>query len=78
MALRLVFIARVVEGMSIEETAEILSLTETVKTRLHRARSMSRDHVKRKSGPVVMEALPFADRRCDRLTDAVLQRLGCS
>ena len=76
---RLVFITRVVEGMNIEETAEILSLKpETVKTRLHRARAMLRENVERKIGPVVMEAFPFAGRRCERLTDAVLQRLGIS
>jgi len=76
-AFRLVFITRVVEGMNVEETAEILDLKpETVKTRLHRARSMLRDNVEKKIGPVVMEAFPFAGRRCDRLTDAVLKRLG--
>jgi RNA polymerase sigma-70 factor (ECF subfamily) len=74
---RLVFITRVVEGMNVEETAEILNLKpETVKTRLHRARAMLRENVERKIGPVVMEAFPFAGRRCDRLTDAVLKRLG--
>jgi RNA polymerase sigma-70 factor (ECF subfamily) len=74
---RLVFITRVIEGMNVEETAEILGLKpETVKTRLHRARNLLRDNVERKIGPVVMEAFPFAGRRCERLTEAVLQRLG--
>jgi RNA polymerase sigma-70 factor, ECF subfamily len=74
---RLVFITRVVEGMNVEETAEILDLKpETVKTRLHRARAMLRENVERKIGPVAMEAFPFAGRRCERLTDAVLRRLG--
>jgi RNA polymerase sigma-70 factor (ECF subfamily) len=76
-AFRLVFITRVIEGMNVEETAEILSLKpETVKSRLHRARTMLRDNVERKIGPVVMEAFPFAGKRCERLTDAVLKRLG--
>jgi RNA polymerase sigma-70 factor, ECF subfamily len=76
-AFRLVFITRVIEGMNVEETAEILGLKpETVKTRLHRARTMLRDHVESKIGPVVMEAFPFAGRRCERLTEAVLKRLG--
>jgi RNA polymerase sigma-70 factor, ECF subfamily len=76
-AFRLVFITRVIEGMNVEETAEILSLKpETVKSRLHRARNMLRDNVERKIGPVVMEAFPFAGKRCERLTDAVLKRLG--
>jgi RNA polymerase sigma-70 factor (ECF subfamily) len=74
---RMVFITRVVEGMNVEETAEILDLKpETVKTRLHRARAMLRDNVEKKIGPVVMDAFPFAGRRCDRLTEAVLKRLG--
>ncbi|MGH6738219.1 MAG: RNA polymerase sigma factor [Bradyrhizobium sp.] len=74
---RMVFITRVVEGMNVEETAEILDLKpETVKTRLHRARAMLRDNVEKKIGPVVMDAFPFAGRRCDRLTAAVLKRLG--
>jgi RNA polymerase sigma-70 factor, ECF subfamily len=74
---RMVFITRVVEGMNVEETAEILNLKpETVKTRLHRARAMLRDNVEKKIGPVVMDAFPFAGRRCDRLTEAVLKRLG--
>ena len=74
---RLVFITRVIEGMNVEETADILGLKpETVKTRLHRARNLLRDNVERKIGPVVMEAFPFAGKRCERLTDAVLKRLG--
>lgn len=76
-AFRIVFITRVIEGMNVEETAEILGLKpETVKTRLHRARTMLRDNVEKKIGPVVMEAFPFAGKRCERLTEAVLKRLG--
>jgi RNA polymerase sigma-70 factor (ECF subfamily) len=74
---RIVFITRVIEGMNVEETAGILGLRpETVKTRLHRARNLLRENVEYKIGPVVMEAFPFAGRRCERLTDAVLTRLG--
>src|SRR6478752_442573 len=76
-AFRIVFITRVIEGMNVEETAEILGpKPQTVKTRLHRARTMLRDNVERKIDPVVMEAFPFAGKRCERLTEAVLQRLG--
>ena len=76
-AFRLVFVTRVIEGMNVEETAEILELKpETVKTRLHRARAMLRDNVEKKIGPVVMEAFPFAGERCERLTEAVLKRLS--
>jgi len=76
-AFRIVFITRVIEGMNVEETAELLDLKpETVKTRLHCARTMLRENVERKIGPVVMEAFPFAGKRCERLTEAVLKRLG--
>jgi len=74
---RLVFVTRVIEEMTVEETAKLLGLKpETVKTRLHRARAMLRENVERKIGPVVLEAFPFAGRRCERLTEAVLRRLG--
>lgn len=74
---RMVFIARVMEGMSMEETAALLGVKpETVKTRLHRARAMLRENVEKKIGPVVMDAFPFAGVRCERLTEAVLKRLG--
>ena len=74
---RLVFIARVMEGMSIEATADLFGLNPvTVKTRLHRARTMLRDNVERQVGPVMLDAFPFAGRRCDRLTEAVMKRLG--
>ena len=40
---RLVFVARVIEGLSVIETAEVLDLQPaTVKTRLHRARAILR------------------------------------
>jgi RNA polymerase sigma-70 factor (ECF subfamily) len=78
-AFRIVFITRVIEGMNVEETAEILGLKpETVKTRLHRARTILRDKVEKIIGPVVMETFPFAGKRCERLADAVLKRLGFS
>jgi RNA polymerase sigma-70 factor, ECF subfamily len=76
---RIVFMARVIEGMSVEETAELLGLKpETVKTRLHRARSLLRDQLDKQIGPLFIEAFPFAGRRCERVTQAVLQRLNFS
>lgn len=74
---RIVFVARVMEGMSVEETAELLDLNAiTVKTRLHRARKLLRENVERQIGPVVLNAFPFAGARCDRLTERVMTRLG--
>ena len=76
-AYRTVFVARVIEGMSIEETASLLGLRpETVKTRLHRARSLVRKELDAQIGPVLLDAFPFAGRRCERLTTAVMTRLG--
>ena len=76
---RLVFVTRVIEGMSVEETAELLDIKpETVKTRLHRARQFVRDQLNKQIGPVLMDAFPFAGRRCERMTDAVMKRLGLS
>ena len=78
-AFRIVFIARVVERMNVDETAKVLGLKpETVKTRLHRARAMLRENVERKIGPLVMAAFPFAGKRCERLTEAVLKKLNLS
>ncbi len=74
---RVVFVTRVIEGMSVEETAELLRIKpETVKTRLHRARQLVRDQLNKQIGPVLLDAFPFAGRRCERLTAGVLKRLG--
>lgn len=76
---RIVFVARVIEGMSVEETAELLGLrAKTVKTRLHRARRLLREQLDSQIGPILMDAFPFAGRRCERMTSAIIQRLGLS
>ena len=74
---RSVLVARLVEGLSTEETAELLGIRlETVKTRLHRARQLLRRDLEEQIGPVLTDAFPFAGSRCKRLTDAVLERLS--
>jgi len=74
---RTVFVARVIEGLSMEETAELLDIkAETVKTRLFRARRLVREQIEKEVGPVLMDAFPFAGRRCERVTKAVMLRLG--
>jgi RNA polymerase sigma-70 factor (ECF subfamily) len=76
---RIVFVTRVIEGMSVEETADLLGLkVQAVKTRLHRARKLVRDQLDKQIGPVLMDAFPFAGRRCERTTDAVMRRIGLS
>jgi len=75
-AFRLVFVTRIIEGMSIEETSELLGIRpETVKTRLHRARQLVREQLDKQIGPVLMDAFPFAGWRCERMTEAVMKRL---
>jgi RNA polymerase sigma-70 factor (ECF subfamily) len=75
-AFRAVFVARVVEGMSVEETADLFGLqAETVKTRLHRARNLLRDALDKRLGPALTTTFPFDGRRCERLTEKVVRRL---
>jgi RNA polymerase sigma-70 factor (ECF subfamily) len=75
-AFRSVFVARMVEGLSIEETADLFGLRpETVKTRVHRARVRLRASLETQLGPAVRESFAFDGVRCDRLTDAVILRL---
>jgi RNA polymerase sigma-70 factor (ECF subfamily) len=76
-AFRTVLVARVIEGMSVKETADAFGLrAETVKTRLHRARSLLKEALEKQVGSVLTDAFPFAGRRCERMTSAVLQRFG--
>ena len=77
-AFRMVFVLRVVDGMSVRETSQVLDLNEkTVKTRLFRAKRMLREQFRgylRSAGEHVYE---FAGRRCDALTAAVMAALRC-
>lgn len=74
---RTVLVARTIEGLSIEETAELLGLQpETVKTRLHRARRMLRCELVGYLGPLFGDLFSFDGQRCERLADAVVRRLN--
>ena len=76
-AFRTVLVARVIEEMSIEETAELFGLrAETVKTRLHRARALLKEALSKHVDSTLTDAFPFEGRRCERMTSAVFQRLG--
>ena len=78
-AYRTVFMLRAVEEMSVEETASHLGLRpETVKTRLHRARRLLRQSLDRTLSSAVSDVFPCAGRRCARITETVLERLGLS
>lgn len=74
---RSVFMLRDVEGLSTQEAAECLSVTqETVKTRLHRARALLREELFQRAGLSAGDAFPFLVPRCDRVVAAVLAQLG--
>lgn len=73
---RSVFVLRDVEGMSIEETAELLSIKpQTVKTRLFRARKLVREGIDAALAPAFGDIFPFDGMRCARLADRVVARL---
>jgi RNA polymerase sigma-70 factor (ECF subfamily) len=75
-AFRVVFVARIVEGMSIEETADLFGLRpETVKTRLHRARLLLRTELDKQLGPALTSSFPFGGQRCERMTEALVRRI---
>ena len=75
-AFRIVLVARAIEGMSIEETAELLAIRpETVKTRLHRGRTLLRAKLEQDLGPSLTETFPFEGERCAGMTSIVLDRL---
>jgi RNA polymerase sigma-70 factor (ECF subfamily) len=79
LAYRIVFVARAIEGLSNDETAELLGLRpETVRTRLHRARRLIRKQMDEQIGPVLLNTFPFKGRRCERLTGMVIDRLRLS
>ena len=74
---RTVFVLREVEGLSGEETAEVLDLpVATVKTRLHRARRKLQQILAPQIGNALSETFPFAGADCAALTERVLARLG--
>src|SRR5262245_48133819 len=74
-----VFILREVEGLSTAETAACLDINaETVKTRLHRARALLRNHIAARIGVAARETYQFAGARCDRTVAAVMARITTS
>lgn len=73
---RIVLVARAIEDLSTEETADLLGLRpETVKTRLHRARKTLKLALEEHIGPMFSDVFPFEGKRCQRITDAVVCRL---
>jgi RNA polymerase sigma-70 factor (ECF subfamily) len=74
---RVVFVLRIVEGLSGAETAECLGIPEeTVKTRLHRARARLQHTLITEVDPAFEQAYGFYLDRCDRVVFAVMRRIA--
>jgi RNA polymerase sigma-70 factor (ECF subfamily) len=73
---REVFVLRQLEGMSTDEVADALSVSESVvKTRLSRARGALRRDLLERAGLAESNAFRFLRPRCDRVVRAVFSRL---
>ena len=74
-AFRTVFVMRDVEEMSVQETADCLSIpAATVRTRLFRARALLREALARDLDAATVGVFGFAGERCDRIVAGVLAR----
>jgi RNA polymerase sigma-70 factor (ECF subfamily) len=74
-AFRTVFVLRVVEQLSVTETADYLALNEsTVKTRMHRAQRALHLHLSRRLRRERLSVFEFGGTRCDRIVSRVLTR----
>ncbi len=74
-AFRTVFVMREVEDMTVEETAECLSIPPaTVRTRFFRARALLREALARDMDMATVDVFAFAGARCDRIVAGVLAR----
>lgn len=74
---REVFMLRTVEGMTTEEVAAALDVSEAaVKTRLSRARASLRRELSAQTEDVASNTFRFLRPRCDRVVAAVLARIS--
>jgi RNA polymerase sigma-70 factor (ECF subfamily) len=75
--LRTVFVLREIEDLSVEETAEVLSIPPaTVKTRFLRARRRLQQELAPDLKGALGETFAFAGANCERMTARVLESLG--
>jgi RNA polymerase sigma-70 factor (ECF subfamily) len=73
---RTVFVLREIEGLSSEETAEVLEVpVATVKTRLFRSRRRLQEALAPEVGAVLSGAFPFAGSDCAAMAERVLLAL---
>jgi RNA polymerase sigma-70 factor (ECF subfamily) len=72
---RVVFVMRMVEQLSVKETASSLGLREeTVKSRLYRAKKTMRAQLQPTLASALTDIFKFQDPRCGKFTDALLAR----
>jgi RNA polymerase sigma-70 factor, ECF subfamily len=75
-AYRSVLMLREIEGLSTADAAACLGVNEDViKTRLHRARTILRDHLYRRAGMSFESLFTFGHLRCDRLVASVMSEV---
>ena len=73
LAFRTVFVMRDIEDMTVQETAECLSIPPaTVRSRLFRARALLRAALARDMDVAAGDVFGFAGARCDRIVSRVL------
>ena len=74
---RPVFVLREIEGLSVEETAEVLQIPdETVKTRLFRAKRRLQKELDPELCSALSETFSFAGADCERVTEQVVARFA--
>lgn len=74
---RTVFVLREIEGLSSEETAEVLDVpVATVKTRLFRSRRRLQETLAPEMVAVLSGAFPFAGSDCAEMAERVLSAIG--
>jgi RNA polymerase sigma-70 factor (ECF subfamily) len=74
---RTVFVLREIEGLSVEDTSEILGIPpSTVKTRLLRAKRRLQQALAPEVHDALMGTFPFAGADCASLTERVMAHMG--
>jgi RNA polymerase sigma factor (sigma-70 family) len=75
--LRVVFVMRSVEELSVQDTAEVLGISqETVRSRHFRAKALLRDSLAREVDVAERDLYEFGGRYCDAVVAAVLEQLA--
>ena len=76
-ALRIVFVLRAAEKLSVADTAAALGIPEpTVATRFSRARSQLREALSQEIDLAIDDAFAFAGERCERIVARAMARIA--